>query len=117
MTRYFCGLTLLCGVLVFATVSLAGTYSFTTTANQDEALQFVVEKENTRRAAQTPPLPAITIEQYLQQILTTSIPSYRAQFRQERVFDKLRDVWPTLTTTQQNNICSAIGVAPAACPR
>jgi hypothetical protein len=117
MKTYIFVVALLCSLCTFTSATFAGTYSFSTTANQDEALQFVLDKENARRAAQNPPLPAWTIEQYLQQIIATSIPSYRAQFRQERVFDKLRDEWPNLTAPQQTAICNAIGVAPAACPR
>lgn len=103
--------------LLCARFALAGTYSLTTTASQDEALQFVVDKENTRRAAQTPPLPAITIEQYLQQIVTTAIPSYRARMRQERVFDNLKNKWSTLITEQKQVVCTQLGVSSANCPQ
>lgn len=118
MRRYLI-IALVCWLLagLFASYALAGTYSLVTTTTQDEALQFVVDKENTRRAAQTPPLPALTIEQYLQQLVTTALPSYRAQFRQERVFDKMKDEWPNLTNTQKTAICNAIGVSAGNCPQ
>lgn len=106
---------LIAGLL--ASYALAGTYSFTTTTQQDDALQFVVDKENARRAAQIPPQTALTIEQYLQQVMANAFPSYRKQFRQERVFDKMKDQWPSLTSAQKTAICSAIGVSAQNCPQ
>lgn len=110
-------IALFCWLLACVTGALAGTYSLTTTTAQDEALQFAVDKLNAARAAETPPKPALTIEQYLQHIIDAAIPSYRAQMRQERVFDRLKDQWSTLTTAQKQAVCTQLGVSAGECPR
>jgi len=47
-----------------------------TTAAHDAAIQYVLDRVNAERAAQTPPQPALTATQYLQRILADTFQSY-----------------------------------------
>lgn len=69
------------GLIVLALLAVshpawAATYDITTNAEQDAALTAIVEQVNIERAAQTPPKPALTVEQYLKRRVKDVVESY-----------------------------------------
>lgn len=58
-------------------------YTITLTADQESALAVLIQRTNTDRAAQTPPLPAITAANYIQARATEVAESYRISLAAE----------------------------------
>jgi hypothetical protein len=66
------------------------TYSLVTNGAQETALSTLVARENTRRAAQTPPLPALTNAEYMQQVVFAGvIADYGRQYRRIAAYNAL----------------------------
>lgn len=59
------------------------TYTVTLTAEQDAALQILIQRTNGARAAQVPPLSAITVMEYVQARATEIASSYAKQIADE----------------------------------
>jgi hypothetical protein len=59
------------------------TYTITLTSEQETALAVLIKRVNTERAAQNPPLAAITVNNYIQARATEIASSYAAQLKGE----------------------------------
>jgi ribosome-binding protein aMBF1 (putative translation factor) len=59
------------------------TYTITLTTEQETALAVLIQRTNTARAAQNPPLAAITVNDYIQARATEIASSYATQIRGE----------------------------------
>jgi hypothetical protein len=59
------------------------TYTITLTAEQETALAVLIQRTNAVRAAQSPPLANITVDNYIQARATEIASSYAAQIKGE----------------------------------
>jgi hypothetical protein len=59
------------------------TYTIALTSEQETALAVLINRVNTERAAQNPPLAAITVNNYIQARATEIASSYAAQLKGE----------------------------------
>lgn len=66
-------------VLLLPASAGAGSWTLTSTADQDAALTWVVQQENAKRAALSPPQAPLTEPEYLQALFSQALDSYRAQ--------------------------------------
>lgn len=106
------------------TVSLAhaGSVAFdfgnpltlTTTAEQDAKLAKFLAKVNAERQAQAPPLPAITIEQYLRAAMTNTVRDQVQQGSQDEAA-QFCVAYKALGANAQNQITAA-GGGHSPCP-
>lgn len=98
----------------------AADYTITLTAEQDERLQRYIEKLNDDRAALTPPLPDLTILEYLRHLIVDGLPSFPPQrtqeWRLERLSTNLVQRWPSLTVAEKLAICAQLGARAGRCP-
>lgn len=85
------------------------TYIITLTAEQDAALAILIARTNAARAAQNPPLAAITINQYVQARATEIADSYAAQIRGETEI-AVREGFKAADTTKQAQIKTILGL-------
>ena len=100
-------------ILLFTSVALAETYTFTTTAAQDDVIAQVVAAINAARAQEHPPRSALTAQEYLRSILLTHLMQWVLQ-RRQTVADQMLTVYPTLTATQKAQVCTMFRLA--VCP-
>jgi hypothetical protein len=84
------------------------TVTRTTNATQDAKLTRLLAKENLLRAARTPPDAALTLEQYLDQILIADLVARNQQADSYEKGD-FCTVFPTLTQAQRNQIMTTGG--------
>lgn len=100
-------------LLLLPSVALAqGSYTITTSPGLDAALSSVVTDINANRAAQTPPLGAITNQQYLQSLVNQHAQQWRIQ-RGREVIESI-GTWADMTVAQKAKFCTAVGLSP--CP-
>jgi hypothetical protein len=100
-------------LLLLPTIAWAqGSYSIITSAALDAALTSVVTDINANRAAQTPPLGAITNQQYLQSLVNQHAQQWRIQRAREAV--ESVGTWGNMTASQKTRFCTAVGLSP--CP-
>lgn len=74
-----------------------------TTPAQDAVIQRIVDKVNTERASQNPPLPALDISGYVQHILTEAFKSWKSQQDDEDV-SSMKAAWASATPAERNQI-------------
>lgn len=55
------------------------TFTITTTPAQDAGIQRALDRFNADRAAQTPPLPAVTANQYVTGVIRAAFDSWKQQ--------------------------------------
>lgn len=87
------------------------TYSYTTTAAEEAGLTEVVAGVNAQRAAQSPPLPALTNGQYLLSILQSAFASYQQQ-KAARVATDLKTNYQNASAATQAQVQALLGVTP-----
>lgn len=85
------------------------TYTITLTAEQDTALATLITRTNTARAAQTPPLPAITVNQYVQSRASEIASNYAAQIKGEDEAAVLA-AYKAATAAKQSSIKTTLGI-------
>ena len=103
--------TVLVAVLLFGLApgpALAGSYTFTTTAEEDAALDHMVGVENARRAALIPPEPTVTRQTYIDQLWARVLRSYGDQKRRAEKRGAC-DGWAALTAPQKATITALLG--------
>jgi len=86
------------------------TYTFTSNATQEAILTWVVGLENTRRAEEDPPLPALTNGEYLLARLAEIFKGWRSKYFQVVEIDPLRAKWEDLTQAQRDQIKTIAGI-------
>ena len=91
-----------------------GSRVVSTTAAQEAALQRLTDDENVQRAAQKPPLPAFTREEYLRAVMISAVQSYLQQAR-ERDKTTACTTYASATATVRNQIDTALG-GKSPCP-
>jgi hypothetical protein len=114
MVRLF----LVCVVLIGLEIPLwAGTVTFTfggnpvtltTTAGQDTFLARLRVRENAHRAALTPSQSALTLEEYVRDIVVTALGRYRLQAETVDQSDACEN-FRALTVGQRNTIITTLG--------
>lgn len=85
------------------------TYTITLTAEQDAALATLLTRTNTARAAQTPPLAAITVAQYIQARATEVAESYRLSLAAEGEAAVVT-AYKAATAAKQASIKTTLGI-------
>lgn len=88
----------------------AYTITVNTNAKQETALTAIVAAVNVDRAAQTPPLTAITNQQYLDAIVTKAVVSYRQQYEQQNG-DAIKAALMNATDVQIAGIKTTLGLS------
>ena len=119
MQRAFLVILLL---LVVGSAAQAGTIvvnfgtpqTLTTTARQDAFLTSMLARENTRRAAQNPPLIAWTMEQYLNDLIVKMLKGYQTEAAGLDHQDACT-TFKALTAAQQATIVTSMG-GKSPCP-
>jgi len=105
---------LILGVLIslmMVSLSFAADYSISTNAIQEKGLTAIVAKENAARAKQTPSLPALSNQEYVNLILQNVFNSYVKQAIQEETnLLDLQNKWQSLTPTQKDQIKTILGI-------
>jgi hypothetical protein len=97
--------------LTMVSLSFAADYSISTNAIQEKGLTAIVAKENEARAKQTPPLPALSNQEYVNLILQNVFNSYVKQAIQEETNKlDLQNKWQSLTQTQKDQIKKVLGI-------
>jgi hypothetical protein len=86
------------------------TINLVSTAGQDVIIQRVLDKVNAERAAQVPPLAALTIPQYITSILVSAFQGWK-QHQDQEDLEALKTAWSTATTTQKNQVKTTLGVS------
>lgn len=105
-------LTVLCAMPI---MSHAGSFTITSTADQDEAMTRIVSEENARRQALSPPLPSLSNAEYVQILFTKVLESYRTQTK--RRDDEIRRTqFNRLSPTLQNRVKNLLECGKDACP-
>lgn len=89
-------------LLLIASPVWAGSYAITTNAKQDAILADVAADAG------------VTIQAYLNGVVSEQVKADYSVIIGRKVGAALTNQWDTLTNTQRNNICTALGVA--ACP-
>lgn len=84
-------------------------YTITLTAEQDAALATLLVRTNAARAAQTPPLAAITVAQYIQARATEVAESYRLQLAAEDEAAVLT-AFKNATAAKQGQVKTTLGL-------
>lgn len=79
------------------------TYTFTTTAAQDAVLQARVDAANAERAARTPPVAPLTVEQYLRALLVGLVKSWRAE-DEDKLVRRAYTQPASLTTAEKSTV-------------
>ncbi len=107
MKKLILGLVIL---FFLVSVSYAADYSLSTNAIQEKGLSFVVQRENIERAKQTPPLPTLSNQEYINLIMQNVFNSYVKQAVQTET-DKLdlHNKWQSLTKEQKDQIKTILG--------
>ena len=105
------GFVLMLGVGVAFSRSVpaeAGSYTVVTTARMDAVLDSLLTRINAQRAASNPPQSALTADQLFQQLVSTAIGQYVAEYS-----DKIRAdacaAFQALSPADQLNIVTALG--------
>lgn len=96
------------------TIDFGAPVTITTTAAQDAAIQKLVDRVNSERASQDPPLPALTREQWIRGVMAQAIQSYRDQAAHIDAIEACV-VFKSLTVAQQTALISALG-GKSPCP-
>lgn len=84
------------------------TYTFTTAAAHDAAIQVRVDAVNAERAARTPPLAALTPEQYLRGLFAGMFKSWIAEDEDKLV--RRAQTGVTLTTAEKDRVRALLGL-------
>lgn len=84
-------------------------YTVTTTTRQEAVLAVILTRSNAARAAQTPPLPALTLAQYVDARLTDVIKSYVAQLDEEGA-RAVRDAFLAASPADQTAVKTRLGL-------
>lgn len=98
----------------FPSLAATITYDFgtplvrTPTASQVVRLTEFIADVNAERAAQVPPLPALTIEEYLDIMLVSTVGGYVKQAEVKEAKDACAN-YAAATTTVKNQVKSALG--------
>ena len=105
--RHVCALAVALSLL-WSGVAVAGSYTVTTTARQDAVLDALLTRINAQRAASNPPQSALTADQLFQQLVSTAIGQYVAEYS-----DKIRAdacaAFQALSPADQLNILTTLG--------
>ena len=98
------------------TIELGGTpVVLSVTAMNKAVLTRLLTRENARRAAQTPPLAALTLEQYVRDLIVDMVRGYKVQNAGQDHVDACV-TFKTLTAAQQNTIITQMG-GTSPCPQ
>ena len=97
------------------TINFGAPQTLTTTASHDAFLTNMLARENARRAAQTPPLGAFTMERYLQDLIVKMLRGYQTEAAGLDSQDACATFQGLLTAQQQSILTSLGGKSP--CPR
>jgi len=89
-------------------IDFGAPLTITTTAQQNTFLSRVLVRINNQGAAQVPPLPARTMEQFIRDVVVASIQQYRDVAVQNDTVDA-KIAFGNLTQTQQNQIVTLLG--------
>ena len=112
-------LVLLAASMVYAvddvTISLGGTpVVLSVNATNKAMLTRLLTRENARRAALSPPLAALTLEQYVRDLIVNMVRGYKVRSAGEDHTEACT-VFKTLTGTEQNTIIAQMG-GTSPCP-
>ena len=98
------------------TIDLGGTpVVLSVNATNKALLTRLLTRENARRAAQTPPLAALTLEQYVRDLIVDMVRGYKVQSAGQDHVDACA-TFNTLTAAQQNTIITQMG-GTSPCPQ
>lgn len=86
------------------------TYSINTTAIRETALQTYATERNAERAAQTPPKPALTAQDYMQRRVNEMLDNWSDEQRERLNLKSIKDALPTATDAQIANVKAALGI-------
>lgn len=106
-------LILLCAV--WAAPADTGSWTFTSTADQDAGLTWAVGRANTERAKVSPPQPPLNEQEYLQLIFGQTLDSYRAQKLQAE-HEKRKEEYQTAPPAVKQVIDNWLKCGKATCP-
>ncbi|MFQ5641321.1 MAG: hypothetical protein ACE5IR_25360 [bacterium] len=87
----------------------AGSFTVTSTAEQDVVLNKMLVELNTKRAAENPPKPALTLDQMVKGIMTNAFKSYVRSDR-AKSHQSLRKAWKGATQADRDQIKTILGV-------
>ena len=85
------------------------TYSVTTNEIQEKVFTWIVARVNADRAAQNPPLPPLTNNQYFLVLLSSWFQNQKSQY-DEAETRTLRNIWASLTDEQKAQIRAIAGI-------
>ena len=85
------------------------TINITTTPAQDAVIQRVLDPANADRAAQTPPLVALSIPQYIMSILVSAFRGWKTKHAVEDT-NALQTAWEAATPGQRTAARNALGL-------
>lgn len=84
-------------------------YTLDTTTNQEAALTAIVAKRNAERAAQNPPLPALTNAEYVTSLWQSMLQSYVRETDDDTA-TTVREAWRNASAAQRNAARTALGL-------
>ena len=97
------------------TINFGGTpVVLSTNASQDADLGDLLADENAARAARTPPDTALSMEQYLGQIIAATVQGYTGQATSNNL-RKLCTRWPSLTGAQKTQVRTLFNLTTNPC--
>ena len=85
------------------------TLTVTTGAKEEQGLDYILAPINAARAAQTPPLPALTKQQELQAIIDSVVTDYKRQYKAD-LKQRVADALDAATAAKVTQVATVLGV-------